>query len=710
MHVGRRARIIACSLVLWFGCQKSKKLELPSAPGLRTVAFAALFSDAGPVELGPVVLSTQLYAGQYSLKSRDDDLVARVFFIEIDELMRQATAACAAIPSRLESRACLDRVKACERGPTSCLAPLLGNAECIDRIPLDDAIAIQAFEQDSGGRFIAADGRRARAGIKLCGPSLAKACPLLLPGYVVTEGGNVRCLAASSQRGCELDVNLSSCGLGIAHGTIGPEGTIVPAVDLTHCSAGSEPTEPGAFAVTCNARRFIARPMEAPFGETECPRRGPPSFNDTFSVNRVELVTLRGRVVDVEWVDFAGWSRSLLFDGTGIDGCSCPENGMPFRNCRGDCSRECEAIVTLPDCVGLNAQHECRAIDDAQRCVDRCIATCDRGLDHGACTRELAGHQLLISPPDDPETNRASVRLDDLDLARRLGSLALVTLGARGGAVAVGLEKSVKLLDASRPNTLAELTPPAEISPGIVISGLAERRGTTELVAYGSLVEDATAGFSVVRVTGTPPYLSASAPVRVDLPSIDAAVLVGDGSRVAAISIAPPLESASSDVSRVIFAPLAGGEAQSIAVEGQPTALGALEGNRVAVGLSRRMAASAVAILEPREDRFVVVANVEILGGLRPTAILDDARGCQAEHCVAFIGLERPTSSQATGLALVARLVYTRNGVPFEARIPRFFAETGSTELSLLVLDPEANRLFALASASNQLSPIKLWP
>jgi hypothetical protein len=123
------------------------------------------------------------------------------------------------------------------------LTPKIRGEGCGEHLQLSSMLDLEEFRADGDGDLEAVDpSLSSLEDLELCGPSLAAPCPLLLPGYAVSEDGRFRCTARSAQRGCTLEVDLSVCGLGHTTGEISPDGGYVGTIDLAATASRSAAT------------------------------------------------------------------------------------------------------------------------------------------------------------------------------------------------------------------------------------------------------------------------------------------------------------------------------------------------------------------------------------------------------------------------------------------------------------------------------------
>lgn len=692
-------------------CHKTKTFTLPDRPAKASVAFVALFEGERAREVGPVVPYRRVYSGDYAVESGKTGLDARLFFVEEAALQAEARARCNDLTGAVEKVACRDRVSDCERDASSCLWVQLRGQGCGDRrLALSDALAMTEFRPDDSGNLKAApEDSASREELELCGPSLAVSCPILLPGFVVTEDGLYRCTAPSRQRGCSLEVDLSVCGLGRATGDIAADGTFLPEVPIAGCAsealgAGEAISGGGGFAVQCESRRFVASNMMRLVGEKQCGRRGPTIYNNALVDNSGD-----GFVRGAKYARFPGWMPRLLFVGTGIDGCA--ERGCRLTNNCLECEPECRELITLPDCANANSWDPCTGVDVSMECEARCKASCDRQEPVLTCVSVLRGHGLSVAQIDQPEYAVKVTDLEDstatIDSISALGALALVEHRGRS-LVAVAGKKAVRLFAPAGPDDLQEIIPLTPPALDFDIAGMIERNGALAIFGRTSAAPSNAVVMPLTLSDENSPQIIYGAGVPLELPTADAAAVLGAGSSMVIASLDPPLGNGPAAVDKVSV--VSGENVSTLQLPGAPTALGSISGGAALAGVKRSSGETTLEVLvADGASSARIAASIAVIEGLIPKVMLSDPKTCQndGDPCITYVGFELTGANRDNGRAVVGIVQHDR-GNPASAKLIPSFIETVSPELTLLVIDTERDVLYAIASAANRVTPIQL--
>ncbi|MCK6550341.1 hypothetical protein L6R52_31180 [Myxococcota bacterium] len=711
----RRAAIdapVAASLVAMTvisACSRSQTFKLPETPSAE-LAFAVLYGAGDrAVEAGPVVRRQTLYAGRYTIASSSPDLVPRLFFVELDALEAAARDACAELPTKAQQLACADLVGTCAADPVACLSVKLSPETCEDRLTLPRSMPLEVYGSDGERLERVADTQGLTDDLVLCGPSIERGCPNLLPGYALTEGGALRCTVPLVQLACTAKLDLSACGLGRAEGTLAADGTfsgtftersscVISALDAADAPLGARTA---SFAITCGGRRFVASPMELLFGEPSCPERGPPVFHDD---------GLRGRLTGLAPIRPDGWSPRYVAVGSGYDACALRGCSFGGEGCERGCADSCNVFVDLFDCAGANETAACAPQTSSEACLERCIDVC-RANEEG-CIGRSQGETLTLSSPDDIERITGAFDLDAAARDRPLdGARGLVVLGDRAApAIVVATGDSLRTYAPEALDVLTQVVAP--VRPGFSLAGITRLgdRGDA-IVAFGQGTDGGrVAIYELLQLSETERSLvPRDVTFTSVLPQVDDVAIAGPASSwIFGVALDPPL--GVEDVARVDVATVDGTEAPApLELPGPPTAIAALSGGDLAVAIAPTATeAGRVLLFTPDVDRMREVAQLPIAGGLVVRAILADEASCATEaRCRVYVGYEREDASRQQGPALVGVLEHDRT-MPEASRVVPTFVETGAEELTFLVLDPARNTLLAVASRRDRVHPITM--
>jgi hypothetical protein len=698
-------------------CHKTRTFSLPDRPAKASVAFVVLYDGERPHEVGPVVPYTRLYTGAYSVESGETGLDARLFFVEEAALAEEALARCADVADPVRRIACRDRVADCTRDAPSCLLPKIRGEGCGDRLALSSALDLTEFRADDGGDLDPVPSDSSSAGdLELCGPSLEFACPILLPGFLVTENNRYRCTALSRQRGCTLEVDLSSCGLGRAIGVVGADGTFTPVVEIEGCTGdvlSSEDRTVGGgsgFAVRCEERRFVASYMQRFFGDAQCARRGPTIYNNPLAdFGFVPQGFVRG----AKFLKLPLWSSRLLFDGTGVDGCAL--NGCGNAGHCGDCDQECLELIELPDCANANPWDACTGRDTAVECLARCHARCATA--EASCSSLESGHGLSIAALDEPESALEKHELDGSASigtpVSGVGSIALFNFTSDRKMIAVAGRQEVRLFNPLGADTLEPLPTLVPDLGDFEIAGITDLPNRTgKLLLYGRTLTTGTA--LLLEVLGGQPNeaeLAYGAPITLSVPTADAAAVFGANAELVAVaSLDPPLSESTPDVAQLAIVLADGtGTRDTLRMGGKVTALGSMIGGAALAGVVKDSGEVTLEVVVAGGSGAQVATTLAVPRGLIPKVIQADPELCASagEACRTYVGFVLDGANRENGRAIVGIVEHARDNAAGAALIPSFVV-TASPELTIIEIDTDNDVLYAIASASNRVTPIQL--
>lgn len=654
-------------------CQGETTLTLPDRPEAE-VAFSVLYEQAKVVAIGSVVPAALLYSGSYSVTAEASGLEARVFFLKAKDLTEAAQEACGQVedgPSRL---ACLAPTARCEVEPAGCLGVARLDEGCGDRAPLLESLMLQTYAA-TDGRLAATGG--GADGTVLCGPVVRPPCPIVAPGLVVTAEDGFRCVAPVNQLGCELKIDLSRCGFD------GLESTLDASGELSGPRGPCQPTPlPDAvtlfgngpyFALDCGGVKLVASTMGNYLGEAGCPRHGPGLFNGSRPFDLYP-----GMITGVLPLEAAGRSPQLLISGAGLDECraaGCSQGGV-------DCSAECARLCTsfnIDQCAA-NDWAECTGASKPEVCTSDCTDTCERSIS-GECgiTR---GAALALTSALTPESD--SARLSLMGVAKGSQALALAE-DRRRAWVAAGATGA--LVDLGDP-----LSQVGEVELGFEASGLLAS-------ADGSAYFFGTSGeqgrLRRVAPTGSTPPLSADPVIELpELRQIDQAAWFGDDTLAVFDRRAPS--------PALWLIPVGGGAPTAVGLAGSPTAIVALPGGGVVLGLRSSSGPHQLVRVLPDPFTLAQVSAFAVIPGLEPTALALDPLTCgpsSGPGCRILMGLAR---SERPGRPLV--------GAAFSSGTS-FFITPSLLEVPMLSVDQlvaSSGTLFAISSRYNGITPIQL--
>lgn len=665
-------------------CDRTLSLKLPPTPD-RDLAFAILYDGDRVAEIGPVTRRQTLYAGRYGVRSADRGLEARVFFVLLSDLIEASRAACASLPEVVDRTACAALVSTCEEAPERCLLVARASEGCGGRIPLAPELPLAGFRADEES-VESLPGERADAlltGAVACGPAARPPCPNRLPGFVVTEGGAIRCVAPAEQLECALTVDLSRCGLGEISGELSENGGFTG--EGTACRVNGTTTEgtvggKEGYVLACGERRFVASPMELSFGELGCRRRGSPVYNTSFSTP--------GVINGLAAFSPDGWTRRYVMSGFGVDDCA--NTGCFFRGSSCDrCNDTCDVQFDLPECR-RNDWPACVGLDARAECLERCRQWCMRP-DQGCA--DTAGLVLTLFAPDTPEQEVLRADLDSIGERAAASAQALVVINP--DRVVVATDESVQLFRAAGADQL-------EVVDGVAlpftVTGVVQRPGTgDEVVAFGSDGAPPAGMAARLQLTGTPPTWEIAGEVSAAGGVAGFDVAAASQGWLYAASTRPP---ADTEPRAVIAAlPYESGEPETVDLgPGRITALAALPDGTILAGIATA-SGGRLALLVPGVSAVERTIDVPLPDGLSPSALAPDP---MLEDRV-FIGLERTSASEPALIGLFSR---GPNGG--EPRFLPAMVETAESELSLLFVDRATGTLMAVARHRNVISPILL--
>lgn len=655
------------------GCSGETVLTLPDRPEAE-VAFSVLYDQAKVVAIGSVVPATALYSGSYSVTGEASGLEARVFFLKAKDLAEAAEQACAQVedgPSRL---ACLAPTARCETEPASCLGVARAEEGCGDRAPLLASLMLQTYAA-TDGRLAATSG--GADGTVLCGPVVRPPCPIVTPGLVVTADDGFRCVAPVNQLGCELTIDLSRCGYDALKSTLNASGEL----STPRGACQPVPLPQGVtlygngpyFALDCGGGILVASTMGNYLGETGCPRHGPGIF-----YGRLPFDTFPSLITGVLPIEGAGRAGRLLISGSGLD--ECRDFGCRLRgiDCSAECYRSCSTF-NIDQCAA-NDWAACTGTSKSEACTAACTDTCERSI-NGECGINL-GSTLALTSASTPESDSARLRLPG------------VAEGSQGLAFAAGRQQA--WVAAGSRGVLVDLAEPmsqiGEVALGFRASGmLAAEDGSAYF--FGSAGEEGR--LQRVNLTGSDPPLSADPVVALpELGRIDRAAWFGSDT-IAVFDRRAPSPA-------LWLIPVGGGAGTAVGLSGAPTAIIALPGGGVVLGI--HSPAGPHQLLRVLPDPFTVaqVSAFSLIPGLEPTALALDPLTCSGPNgtsCRILVALAR---AERPGPPLVGAALSTGTG---------FFVTPSLLEVPMLNIDelvPSSSGVFAISSRHNGITPINL--
>jgi hypothetical protein len=698
---GRRAgalRLIAAAMAL-AACEDRVEVRLPATPPVG-FAFAALLESGRPVELGAVVEAGDLYRGTYAVRASGASREVALAVVDPATLRAAAAAVCGASADPIRRRACRRAVDRCARAD-ECLAVRLDD-DCGERLPLEiEALAPSLFTLDAGGRLVADPTEPARrlAGVRLCGPAAAPACPDRVPGFALTEGGRYACLAASEQRACSLRLDLDACGLGDTLGVVDDAGTVAPEPSgsggcVPGPLAADETTLSGlpGFALDCSGRRFVATYIATFPGEAECGSLGPSPFdNDLDDGGAISgALGLDGRD-----------GPELVLVGKGEDQCAiqgCARRSTCSTSCRSCCELDCLGNG-LERCLPRHHDDVC-GTDPGPDCVDRCERFCssDAACESGA----LEGRALAVVDPAEPLKVRERVELDGSGPARvALRGPALASIGPAGSPPILVTVDRGGVIVLRRPDVGAAFERWPEAAPGLdfAASGVRALPGAPgRFVVFGASTDPMAPG-GRLRLVGldlgrsSDPIVEQRSLAVPELPSIDDLASVG-GALFAIARRRPTDGRLPSRVVR-IDADLSVIGA-SVPVDGAPLAIVAVDARRLAIGLEGADGGGSVVILDP--DRASDATRLDAPPGLEVRSLLADLDGRRL-----WVGYRRASGATRPGAPVAT--VEDLDGRAWLA--PPFF-EAAGTAADLLALSPDGTRLWAISGSANRITPVQV--
>jgi hypothetical protein len=703
--------LLGCAL----GCDRAERLKLPAETFTADLGFGVLYRDDGTVAtVGAVVRRQAIAAGRYSLFGEGSGLEARLAFVTVDTLLASARAACEGRASPLERAACRARVDACADDPAACLSPVEAKDRCGARLELGDAVELQVLVPDGkGGLTLNAPAavERALPGVRLCGPEVLPPCPLRLPGFAVSEGGELRCLAPSRQDRCSLSVDLSACGLGVLEGELDRSGALsarrgrcsVEPLGTADVTIGGGP----GLALVCGERRLVASAMDELLGEAGCARRAPGCFRSEGDEE--------GVISGFARLDPPGQASPVaVFVGAGYDDCAATGCATARATCAEDCSRTCLALVDIPTCAETDWA-TCQAFDISTDCIRRCRAFCERST--FSCD-EVSGSLVTFSPLEAPEVDLSRVRFESGGNRATTGSHALVAQGR-------GLDSV--LLAANRGSVMAiaqalggdSFEAVARLPLELEIGGLLPHPSRPDAaLVFGREPLTRRAALLELRFDDSPAALTPSGPARSweGLSGADLAALAGARGELVVLGTRARGSGADRGA-RLLAVPVSGpGPATPISLAGRPRALASLPGGALAIGVEVEGGDHELLLVLFEDGRVARSLRVALARGLVPTAFLADPELCAGPSgaCPVYVALER-THEAAPALVGLFRFDPAN---PEASRLSAAMVETASQELSLLVADFDAaprepasrtpRRILAIARERNVITPITL--
>ncbi|MBK6690143.1 MAG: hypothetical protein IPG45_37105 [Deltaproteobacteria bacterium] len=654
-------------------CRGDTTLTLPDRPEAEVV-FSVFYEQAKVVAIGSVVPAAVLYSGGYSVTAEASGLEARVFFLKAKDLTEAAQDACAQVedgPSRL---ACLAPTTNCEAEPASCLGVARIDEGCGDRAPLLESVMLQTYAA-TDGRLAATSG--GADGTILCGPVVRPPCPIVAPGLVVTAADGFRCVAPVNQLGCELKVDLSRCGFDALEATLDASGGL--STPRGPCQPVPLPEGNGLFgngpyfALDCGAGTLVASTMGTYLGETGCPRHGPGVF-----YGRTPFALYPGLITGVLPIEVTGRAPQLLISGAGLDECratGCSLDGI-------DCSTECTRLCTsynIDQCAA-NEWATCTGAVLTEACTTACTDTCERSI-NGECGI-TSGPALALTSALSPEADSARLRLDD------------VADGSQALAYASGQQQV--WVAAGNQAVLANLADPLSqvgaLALGFLSAGLLPGDDGSAYF-FGS---SGTEGRLLrINLTGSDPPLSADPVIALpELRQIDQAAWFNRDTLAVFDRRAPS--------PALWLIPVGGGAATAVGLTGTPTAIVALPGGGVVLGIRSPSGPHQLVRVLPDPFTLAQVSAFSLIPGLEPTALALDPLTCASPSgsgCRVLIGLAR---SERPGPPLVGAALSIGTG---------FFVTPSLLEVSMISIDQlvtSSDTVFAISSRHNGITPIHL--
>jgi hypothetical protein len=724
----RRFHLSIAAIVLLGACSRSRTYHLPEADSDPEIAFGVLYDGSNQVaEIGDVVRRQNLTG--YTIESKDGGLSPRLFIVSINGLESAANDACGTLSTRVDAIACRERVKSCGDDPVSCLVVLRAGESCDDRLPLPKGMPVKAFSPNDRGDFApVSDPSSLLDGLQLCGPRTKLPCKNRLPGFVVTENGDFRCVAPSTQTECNLSIDLSDCGLGAAQGTVASDGAFSGSVGASGCMVSAAmSSELGAnesgFTIACGPRRFVATYMEVLFGFAGCPRRGPGAFEEARAQTGVLIdPETNGSIRGVKVVQPNGWRARYLILGTGIDDCASAGCNYMGGSCDTQCNDSCMGTsAAFTDCLNTNGWAQCTGRTSMDDCIMRCDAFCLAGGSISDCQRHTHGHLLAVTSTLTPETDSLSSPSPKSRVPLP-GGVALPVTGHQGLAIlgpdpsapwiVVAGESGISLFTTAPNETLTQAPPTLVLPPGFLAAGVAPVPNQPEqFVIFGNTSASPSKGALILaHVTQTQGAVSLNMGATInlaELPSVDAVAFASTGGWVVAASISPTIDTGRPAM--LATRSIDGSSAPSNVMLGGPaTALASLPGGGFAVGVDLG-ATTEIVLFGVSGGDFSQPVHVPVIGHLHVRAMVPEPTTCgsMASACRVFVGLEQQGGVEDVGNALVGLLEYDPS-TPSMSRLFPSLIKTASPELTTLEYDAVDNGIVAASSTQNQITQIML--
>ena len=669
------ARVLALgTFALLGGCDDVVRWTLPAPPENVDLGFGVLYRGNAPVQVGPVVAPSVIYAGDYTLLDSDADLEARLYFFEAEALISAALRTCEAEPVAIDRRRCVAAAERCRSTLQACLAPGRIDVGCGDRLQLPDDMPIVAMQGPGGILRARPATAQSIEGLAMCGPIVRPPCPNLLPGFLVTDDDGFVCAAPTAQDGCRLDVDLTGCGLGIMRGDVGPSGALRAREGVCRVDAMSPPAIVGdgpAYALTCGELSLVATVMGEVLTESGCERSGPANYETDTTFGGPQT----GRIVGLVPIRPEGWPDRWVMTGTGQDRCSiegCLARGI---DCGVRCEDACEsfevrycAFPVWPACTGLNR----RAL-----CKERCQAACQQAAtDSGGCFDIAEDAIVTTSDPRAPEQLLGRFNLVD-DRRGPIGDRGLVGLGPHNAPTLVAVGRS--RLHAFQPRAVADqLTRTSTLAVDATLNGaVATDDADDALISFGIDANGAAVWHRIEVIDGR---LTEAA--RFSAPDLDRIALAASSASRVYLT----------DGSRLLVAEPTTGQTRSIPLPSAPSDIVALPGGGALLsvpsaegGMFGRMAPSAA---DPDW--------VPGIPGLRPVALAVDPARCDAAECLIWVAYE-PASR--IGRTMVGRL--TTRGV--DVIVAPALSATPLDQVGRAYVDPFVDAVVLVSTARNQL-------
>jgi hypothetical protein len=686
-------------------CKGAHDVPLPSVPPTG-LAFAVLYDGDTVSVIGPVVDISEFYAEHYLLTGPSGGLQPRLFVVDPAEVTRIALAACDQEAMPIRRLSCKDAVNNCAQNPNDrCLAAVRDTEDCGDRLPLVPPPSISAYAPDASGRLNVDELKTAYDGIKLCGPRGKPNCADRKPGFTVMQDGEFRCFAPATQLACDLSIDLGSCGIGRLTGSVDMSGTVSGTVNTDGCTVApltsAESMAPqaanGGFSVTCGMDHFVALYVNALVGVPNCPRHGPGLYDgDIYHFDLPPLIT------GMKVVKLRPTGKDLLmWNGMGAD--SCAEEGCAFQgaaNCGMYCTDNCKRFQ-ISGCVA-NMWAAC-AGDGRQFCAQRCSQIC-QNVNYSCPARGQTGRATQVTNTDQPETDIWSAAMADDPLPRTtLGPSSLAVAGEAGNPILITAARRDLYLwrpDPQDPNGLVQYSGgPLPTDLLTEIAGvLRDPDMPNVFYVYGVDSNDPSGG-RVVRVALQPSgAVLTFTPTAHPLPSAPVELAAVAAGTFYAASTSTVTGAIQTRIDKLATAALDAPAGTPIMLPGRIHAL-------IAIGKDRILAAMEVGGGMPEQVLLIDPTNpvdppaFPALTGLHISALtaLSDTQ--------AYVGFEAYARRSGASPALIG--VFSRNiQNDSSSQLTLPLVQVASTEVTMIELNSDGSKLFAVSATENTVTAI----